>query len=427
MIDNLHKRGRLWWWKYRPHGDQGKAQDISLGTPDRQVAERKRTGLLAEKEREAAGIIAPRALRDAAQRALSVHLQDLLADLRAQGKSEKHLANVEYRVGALIQACDWKMAKDVTADSFQNWRKGQSLTAKTLNDYLEAARRLLNWMEKNGRMASNPLKTVEKVGTQGSETRHRRAFSEDEMRRLIACVPGYRQAIYLMAVHTGLRRGELAAIRWGDVELDAVEPFVNVRASTTKNHKPASMRLPREVVAALEAIRPAKAGESDRVFPWFPRIERFRRDLTKAGVEYQNEHGFADFHALRNTFCTNLGNGGVAPAVRQALMRHSDSKLTERIYTDKRMLATWSAIEKLPSYTAGLSQGVSQTLVANGHGASLAVMESVGAHVERMPVNIGESHAVTLSVTNGHDGESGGSDGARTRNLCRDRAGDHTG
>jgi len=71
MIDYIHKRGRIWWWKYRPHGERCKAQDISLGTPDKQVAERKRIERLAESEREAAGISAPRSLRDAAQKLLS--------------------------------------------------------------------------------------------------------------------------------------------------------------------------------------------------------------------------------------------------------------------------------------------------------------------------------------------------------------------
>jgi integrase len=419
MINHIHKRGRIWWWKYRAQGDRGKEQDISLRTPDQQVAERRRSELLAEKEREAAGIIAPRPLRDAAQRPLLDHLHDLLADLHAQGNSQKHLANVEHRVGSLIQACGWKTAKDVTADKFQTWRKAQSLSAKTLNDYLDAARRLFNWMEKHGRLVGNPLKSVEKVATQGRETRHRRAFAEDEMKRLLNSVPAGRKALYLLAVHTGLRRGELTALRWGDVQLAAIEPYLDVRDSTTKNHKPASMRLPSEVVAALEAIRHAEASDADKVFLRFPRIERFRRDLIKANVEYQNEHGFADFHALRNTFCTNLGNAGIAPAVRQALMRHSDSKLTERIYTYKRGLATWSAIEKLPCYTAALSQGVSQSLVANGHGASSAVTECIGLHSEKMPVNIDESHLVALSVTSGHDGEIGGSDGARSRPLLR--------
>ena len=423
MIEHIHKRGRIWWWKYRPHGHQGKAQDISLGTPDRQVAERKRTELLAEKEREAAGIIAPRPLRDAAQKPLSEHLQDLLADLGAQGKSEKHLANIGHRVGSLIQACGWKMAKDVTADSFQIWRKGQSLSAKTLNDYLEAARRLLNWMEKHGRLVGNPLKSVEKVGTQGRETRHRRAFTDDEMKRLLVAVPDDRKAIYLLAVHTGLRRGELAALRWGDLHLDAVRPFVSVRASTTKNHKPATMRLHDEVVAALCAIKAKAAGDGDKVFLRFPRIERFKRDLTKAGIAYVDTQGrVADFHSMRKTFGTNLAKGNVPRRTAMSLMRHSDGKLTDNIYTDENLLGTWSAVEALPSYTVGLSQGVSQTLVANGLGASSAVIESVGAHVERMPVNIGESHLVSVDGTSGHDGGSGGSDGARTRNLCRDRA-----
>jgi integrase len=419
MIDNLHKRGRLWWWKYRPHGDQGKTQDISLGTPDKQVAERRRSEMLVEKEREAAGISVARPLREAAQKPLSEHLEDLLGDLRAQGKGGKYLANIEHRVGVLIKSCGWKLWKDVTADSFQIWRKGQSLSAKTLNDYMEAARRLMNWIERHGRLVGNPLKCVEKVGAQGENSHPRRAFSGDEMKRLLRAVPADRKAIYLMAVHTGLRRSELASLIWGDLHLSAVQPFLNVRASTTKNHKPASMRLPGEVVAAMDAIRPASASDSDTVFPRFPRIERFKRDLVKAKVEYENEHGFADFHALRNTFCTNLGNGGVAPAVRQALMRHCDSKLTERIYTDKRMLATWSAIESLPSYTTGLSQGVSQSLGADGLCASSAVIESVGAHSEKMPMDINESQLVALNGTSSYNGEIGGSDGARSRPLLR--------
>lgn len=419
MIDKIYKRGRIYWWRYRRNDDRGKVQYISLNTSDKQAAEARRTDLLREREQEAAGILVTRPLRDAAQRSLSEHLQDLLADLAAQRCGEKHLANVEYRVGVLIQACGWKVAKDVTADSFQNWRKSQSLSAKTLNDYLEAARRLLNWMEKHGRVTGNALKTIEKISTKGRETRQRRAYSDDEMKRLLAVVPDDRKAVYLMAVYTGLRRKELAALRWSDIHLEAVQPFVSVRASTTKNGEPEMMRLHDDVVAALSKLKPEAVCDGDKVFARFPRIERLKRDLIKAEVQYKNGHGYADFHALRYTFCTNLGNADVSPAVRQALMRHSESWLTEKIYTDKRMLATWSAIEKLPSYTTGLSQGLSQNLDANGLGASSAVIGSVGAHGEKVPVNIGGSHLVSVDGTSGHDGKIGGSDGARSRHLLR--------
>ena len=40
-----------------------------------------------------------------------------------------------------------------------------------------------------------------------------------------------------------MRSSELGALTWGDLHLDAVTPFVKVRASTTKNGKSADLRL----------------------------------------------------------------------------------------------------------------------------------------------------------------------------------------
>ena len=143
--------------------------------------------------------------------------------------------------------------------------------------------RLFSWMQKNGRVAVDPLQTVDKVATAGRQTRKRRAFSELE---LLAVVPADRYALYLMAVNTGLRRGELMALNWGDLYLEAAQPFVSVRAATTKNHKPAILRLRNEVVTALCKIQPVNVNVAGSVFPKFPRIERFRRDLVKANVQY---------------------------------------------------------------------------------------------------------------------------------------------
>ena len=56
-------------------------------------------------------------------------------------------------------------------------------------------------------------------------------------------------------------------------------------------------------------------------------------DLQSAGIEYKNEYGCVDFHALRHTFGTWLAQGGTTPQVAQRLMRHSDPRLTQNIYT----------------------------------------------------------------------------------------------
>ena len=417
------KGSRIWRWKYRQQPKDGKIQDVSLGTSDKQVAEKRRGELLRERQHERDGLMLPKPMREAAQRRLAEHLQDFVGDMRRLGKSEKYLANLQFRVGALIRGCGWNTVKDVTADSFQTWRRGQDkLSAKTANDYLEAVRCFFNWLIKNGRVQANPLASVEKVRAQGRETRQRRAFSIEEMRQLLAAVPADRKAVYLTAVHTGLRRSELASLKWGDVSLDAVTPFVQVRASTTKNGKPAAMRLLPEIVEALNGLR-GTSGPETLIFKRFPRIERFRRDLKKAGISYRDAaDNFADFHSLRKTFGTNLARAGVPSRTAMALMRHSDRRLTDKIYTDENLLGTWSAFDALPTYSEPASQGASQKLVAVSQNVSSGGTMGNGSGMKQSVENLNDSHVVALVVTSGHSDESGGSGGARTRNLCRDRA-----
>ena len=60
----------------------------------------------------------------------------------------------------------------------------------------------------------------------------------------------------------------------------------------------------------------------------------------------------ADFHALRYTYCTYLQRNGVPSRLAMDLMRHSDRKLTDKIYTDTQMLPTAEAVNKLPAEEA---------------------------------------------------------------------------
>jgi integrase len=425
MINSIFKPkgSRIWRWKFRQRPEDGQILDMSLETSDKQVAEKKRAELLREKEHERAGFIPAKATRDAAQRKLTEHLHDFLGDLRRRGKSEKYLANIEFRVGKLIADCVWNFAKDVSPDSFQSWLRTQTkLKDKTANDYLEAARCFFNWLVRLGRAGSNPLATIEKAKTKAGRAVEIRALSDDEMLRLLA-VASERKPVYLMAVHTGLRSSELGALTWGDLHLDAVTPFVKVRASTTKNGKSAEMRLLPELSEELNKLKACGVLDIEPVFKSIPRIERFRRDLIKAGIAPKDANGRkAVFHSLRHTFGTNLARGGVASRVAMSLMRHSDRRLTDKIYTDENLLGTWAAFDTLPNYAERASQIASQILGAAGHCVASPVAVNGDDKAQKTIAAIGGSHVLTLPDAMGHDNENGGSGGARTRNLCRDRA-----
>jgi hypothetical protein len=57
---------------------------------------------------------------------------------------------------------------------------------------------------------------------------------------------------------------------------------------------------------------------------------------------------YADFHSLRYTWGTYLQRNGVNSRVAMELMRHSDRKLTDKIYTDSNLLPLGEVVRNLP-------------------------------------------------------------------------------
>jgi integrase len=120
-----------------------------------------------------------------------------------------------------------------------------------------------------------------------------------------------------VALHTGLRLGELRAQRWADVDLLAG----NLTVTSPKSRKPESLPLnqtARGVLAELERTDPL-------VFPKLP------KKLSDLFVRYARKAGFKDvtFHCLRDTFISRLAPHVSTPTL-MALARHRDYRTTRR-------------------------------------------------------------------------------------------------
>jgi len=419
-------KSRMWYGKYRLPRDT-RITYVALETTDKRIADRRLDEIITQTEREREGILAPKSMRDGAQRAMKEHLADWIADEKRRGRVRRYWHLVELRINKLIAACSWSRPRDVSADSFTRWRSGATGSAKTLNDYLDAAMAVLNWMKRNGRIASNPLEVVGKVETRGKAKVQRRAFTDDEMKRLLD-VAGKRRIVYLLAVHTGLRRRELFLLRWSDVVLDTPRPFLRVRAATTKNKRDAVIRLVDEAAEELRRLRPESVNGSARVLRGLmPLMRTFKADLAAADIPFTDGQGRrADFHALRVTLATNLSRGGVSPRVAMEIMRHSDIKLTMKNYTDVSALPLVEAMDHLPRFlpTEPLrmtgtewAQIRAHDAVAGGHVLSRHDRTTSGAGGSQVVVNSVVGHDLTHLVAGGHITEINESDGDRTRNL----------
>ena len=223
-----------------------------------------------------------------------------------------------------------------------------------------------------------------------------------DLQRLVA-VSGSRGVVYLTAAFTGLRRGELLQLEWRDLHLDAERPFVNVRASISKNHKQAMLPLHTDLVKALGRMRTANTVPMDVVFRGLiPRMTAFRKDLEAAGIAYVDAKGeYADFHSLRKTFGTMLTLAGVPQRVVMELMRHSDMRLTAKTYTDAGMLPVDTTITKLPSLNGAAipaPQLAPQSLVPARPALSLVVRELEVPHFAGTRMNTGFERDLALPV-----------------------------
>ncbi len=298
---------------------------------------------------------------------LAGHVADYVADLRTNGRAEMYAYNADKRLTILVDACGWKTLTDIDAKSFIKWREtmrktpqsgpgrtGTVASARTVNQYLEQIRSFLAWCKTAGRFGSNPLADVSKVA--GEMTRKRRALSDEEAARLIAVTPEGRKMFNRLAMAVGLRRGELEALKWGDIRTNAIKPFIQLRAEATKGRRADRLALPASIAADLRTMRSDAAGDGARVFLNPPTIDDWREDLQAAGIVWKDELGRqADFHAgTRKTLCTRMNRAGIPPALAMRIMRHTDVRLTMVDYTDDSQLGVDEVLAALPEpATAG--------------------------------------------------------------------------
>lgn len=147
--------------------------------------------------------------------------------------------------------------------------RGKGLSDSTIRQVYTVLRAALDIAVRDGLLASNPTAKVKRPAVAPKEARY---LSTDDVRRILNHLDGlrYRRAVLVMAA-TGMRRGEVAGLRWSDIDLAKGELTVSgivVRVagalSWTAPKTDRSRRripLPDGLVTELKAHRKAQLAE----------------------------------------------------------------------------------------------------------------------------------------------------------------------
>jgi integrase len=151
-------------------------------------------------------------------------------------------------------------------------------------------------------------------------------------------------AIFLTAAFTGLRRGELVALRWRDVDFggEAIRVRVSVThgtASTPKSGKVRAVPMVPEVAAALATLgqRERLTSDDDLTFPGEAGDYLDASALRRRYIAARKRAGLREirFHDLRHTFGSLAINRASIVQV-QEWMGHADIDTTRRYLHYKR-------------------------------------------------------------------------------------------
>lgn len=214
--------------------------------------------------------------------------------------------------------------------------------------------RALNQALKWGLIGRNPA-----LGTTHPKYKHNemKTLTDSQVRDLLRVVKGSKyEALYLLAVSTGLREGELLGLKWSDVDWETRRLKVQRQLQRLSGHglffsEPKSQAGKRSVVLSTVVVSRLKshrviqayerlfAGdawqENDLIFPSTIGTPRDPRNLFKHFKSLLKQAALPDirFHDLRHTAATLMLQQGIHPKVVQERLGHADISLTLRTYS----------------------------------------------------------------------------------------------
>jgi integrase len=213
-------------------------------------------------------------------------------------------------------------------------KRNKTRSPSSVNRELEVLSHALSMAVDNDKIPQNPCRKVRKLRTDGGRERY---LTEDEETRLMVALedsPVHLKRFVILALETGLRKGELLWMRRTDVDLNTKE----IRMIQSKTDKPKTVPLSSAALDVLLDIfreRPQ--------LTWFFLV----RDVKKSFASACKRAGIEDFriHDLRHTAATRWRQAGADEFTVMRLLGHTRVN-TSAIYAHSTPMEMRAIVER---------------------------------------------------------------------------------
>src|SRR5438067_9029070 len=272
--------------------------------------------------------------------------------LEREGALLKSIRTDRNRVLAWAREFGNRPLGQITRTEIEAWRREKMARCRpaTINRDLSRLRHMLNIAVEWELLEESPMQGIKFLRENNARTRY---LSLEECQRLIAsCMAPHIRAMVSVALHSGMRLGEILNLRWRD--LDFASGFILVRDS--KNGE--SRHVPMDTILfALFRAYPRRVG-ADLVFSSSSggRIVDVRTGFQNAckRAELTDLH----FHDLRHTFASQFVMAGGDLYILKEILGHKSLAMTTR-YSHLSPTYKIKAIDRMNTLWAGAQPQIS--------------------------------------------------------------------
>lgn len=230
---------------------------------------------------------------------------------------------------------------------------------RTIKYYTNIITRIFDFCVQNQVLTFNPAKYITKP--KGTKNSVREPITNDEIKYFLN-TPHKLQTACLIMIYTGLRRGEIAALKWSDINLKnrllTINKSFDFKSNKIKTPKTVSgnriVPIPNTLYNHLSELNPNGnnliLSNEDNTVIREKRWNSLFNNYIKIICDKYNVKFNTSAHRLRHTYCTLLFEAGIDVLTAKKYMGHSDIQTTMKIYTHLRDCQEQKSIEKLNDY-----------------------------------------------------------------------------
>jgi integrase len=243
--------------------------------------------------------------------------KDIARDYKTYAEANKRSHKDDRpRMARLLKAFRRKLARDITAQDVEGLKvslattarggrrggdpeeRGNPLKVATVNHHLKLLKAIFNRAIKTGKLTYNPVRAVKLFKENNARTR---CLTPEEEARLFTHLPENTKPLVTVALHTGMRQGELLSLRWDD--LDFYTGTIRVREAKSGEGRSVVMNsMVRETLQAVRREQIQKAREQAKggreilsLYVFCSHKGRFLHNLAKAWYPALEGAGVEDF------------------------------------------------------------------------------------------------------------------------------------